>query len=268
MTPEEWDGCTDPQEILEFLHGTPRGGWLGWLGFGPRRGGPPPARPPDRRKLQLFACACCRRVQRFLAHEGSRQALVTSERHADGLADASTLEAARAAAWRVWDSYLVEGEGTARGPSFSPMPEPEALAALAALSAARGEAGDAAQAARAALRLARGSATPEERSAARDEEGGYQCALLRDLFNPFRPAPALAPAVLAWHGGAVVQLAQAAYEERELPSGHLDAARLAVLADMLEEAGCTDPALLGHLRSAGPHVRGCWAVDAVLACHG
>src|SRR5215831_12281245 len=33
------------------------------------------------------------------------------------------------------------------------------------------------------------------------------------------------PAWLAWHGGAVVKLAQALYEERELPSGHLDAAR-------------------------------------------
>jgi hypothetical protein len=61
-----------------------------------------------------------------------------------------------------------------------------------------------------------------------------------------------------------VNLAQALYEERELPSGHLDAARLAVLADMLEEAGCANPRLLGHLRGPGPHVRGCWAVDLVL----
>jgi hypothetical protein len=60
-----------------------------------------------------------------------------------------------------------------------------------------------------------------------------------------------------------VKLAQAVYEERELPSGHLDAARLAVLADMLEEAGATDPHLLGHLRSPGPHIRGCFAVDAL-----
>ena len=59
-------------------------------------------------------------------------------------------------------------------------------------------------------------------------------------------------------------MAQAIYDERELPSGHLDAARLAVLADMLEEAGCTDPELLGHLRGPGPHVLGCWALDAVL----
>jgi len=30
------------------------------------------------------------------------------------------------------------------------------------------------------------------------------------------------------------------------------------------DAGCTDAELIGHLRSRGPHVRGCWAVDLVL----
>jgi hypothetical protein len=52
----------------------------------------------------------------------------------------------------------------------------------------------------------------------------------------------------------------AAYEERELPSGHLNRHRLAVLADALEEAGA-DAELVGHLRGPGPHVRGCWVVD-------
>jgi hypothetical protein len=37
-----------------------------------------------------------------------------------------------------------------------------------------------------------------------------------------------------------------------------------VLADALEDAGCSDAGLLGHLRSPGPHVRGCWALDLVL----
>jgi hypothetical protein len=74
----------------------------------------------------------------------------------------------------------------------------------------------------------------------------------------------LDPARLAWQGGAVRKLAEAVYEERERPSGHLDAARLAVLADMLEEAGCADADLLRHLRGPGPHVRGCWAIDTLL----
>jgi hypothetical protein len=72
------------------------------------------------------------------------------------------------------------------------------------------------------------------------------------------------PAWTRWNGGVALRLAEAAYEERSLPRGTLDADRLAVLADALEEAGCADPDLLGHLRGPGPHVRGCWALDLVL----
>jgi hypothetical protein len=39
---------------------------------------------------------------------------------------------------------------------------------------------------------------------------------------------------------------------------------LLVLADALEDASCTDGGLLSHLRDKGPHVRGCFAVDAIL----
>jgi hypothetical protein len=53
-------------------------------------------------------------------------------------------------------------------------------------------------------------------------------------------------------------------EDRTLPAGTLDADRLAVLADALEEAGCDNAEVLGHLRSPGPHVRGCFAVDLCL----
>ena len=36
-----------------------------------------------------------------------------------------------------------------------------------------------------------------------------------------------------------------------------------VLSDALEEVGASGD-ILAHLRSPGPHVRGCWAVDLVL----
>jgi hypothetical protein len=87
---------------------------------------------------------------------------------------------------------------------------------------------------------------------------------MRDVFgNPFRSV-AVEPSWLAWNTGTIPTLAHAIYEERELPSGHLDAVRLALLADMLEDAGCTDPHILQHLRGPGPHVRGCWVVDHLL----
>src|SRR5262249_27906398 len=84
---------------------------------------------------------------------------------------------------------------------------------------------------------------------------GAIVALIRDIIgNPFRPVT-LNP---TWRTPAVTSLAQAAYDERHLPSGELDTQRLAILADALEEAGCTSAEILDHLRSPGPHVRGCW----------
>lgn len=86
-------------------------------------------------------------------------------------------------------------------------------------------------------------------------------ALVRDIFgNPFR-ALSLEQ---GFRGPQALSLARAAYDERTLPSGQLDNARLFVLSDALEEAGSTDEVLLAHLRSPGPHTRGCWALDLVL----
>jgi hypothetical protein len=90
---------------------------------------------------------------------------------------------------------------------------------------------------------------------------GLKADLLRDIFgNPFRPT-SLWP---DWLTPAVVDLAQAAYQRRQLPGGLLDPATLAVLSDALEEAGCTQADVLEHLRATGPHVRGCFAVDLCL----
>ena len=55
----------------------------------------------------------------------------------------------------------------------------------------------------------------------------------------------------------VVQLAQAIYDDRAFD-------RIPILADALEEAGCTEAAILGHCRQPGEHVRGCWVVDLLL----
>jgi hypothetical protein len=85
---------------------------------------------------------------------------------------------------------------------------------------------------------------------------------LRDIFGPLAFRPVRLDS--AWLTSSVLDIAQAAYDQRILPAGHLDPARLGVLADALEEAGCTDEEMLGHLRGPGPHVRGCFAVDLVL----
>jgi hypothetical protein len=85
-----------------------------------------------------------------------------------------------------------------------------------------------------------------------------QCAWLRCIFgSPFRAPAPLDPAVLAYNGGVARRLAECIYDGRRFED-------LPVLADLLEEAGLTDAALLGHLRGPGPHALGCHALDAVL----
>jgi hypothetical protein len=62
------------------------------------------------------------------------------------------------------------------------------------------------------------------------------------------------PSWLRWDQGAVEGLARRIRDEGDL-------AALSVLADALEDAGCTDEAILAHYREAGPHAQGCWVLD-------
>jgi hypothetical protein len=91
-------------------------------------------------------------------------------------------------------------------------------------------------------------------SNAQRAECAAQAALLRDLFGPlpFRPV-SIPQSVRAWHDATIQRLAEASYANRQLPSGTLEPEGLCVLADALEEAGCTDEDVLAHLRSPGPH---------------
>jgi hypothetical protein len=92
----------------------------------------------------------------------------------------------------------------------------------------------------------------------RDQSQRWQLAFFDDIFgNPFHP-PQIDPALLTWNGGTVPRMAESIYVDRAFD-------RLPVLADALEEAGCTNAEILAHLRGPGPHTRGCWALDAVLA---
>jgi hypothetical protein len=81
--------------------------------------------------------------------------------------------------------------------------------------------------------------------------------LLHDIIgNPFRPSIA-DPAWFAWRDGTLVWIAQTIYDERCFTD-------LPILADALEEAGCTHAAILAHCREPGEHVRGCWVLDLLL----
>src|SRR5262249_59253001 len=94
-------------------------------------------------------------------------------------------------------------------------------------------------------------------TAAVDRTGELEhlCALLRDIvFDPSATRPLIAP---DWLSSDVITLGRAVYDTGDFSIGP-------VLADALEDAGCTEVAILEHLRGPGPHVRGCWAVDLIL----
>ncbi len=195
------------------------------------------------RKLRLFACGCCRAIWHLIDDGHCRQAVEIAERFADG----QSTQRQVAAAYR-----RASGATTAANKAAAMTCD-----ALIGTSTAIEIAVCAADA------VAFSARQPET---AYEAETRNQARLWRELVgNPSRTGPAVDPAWLAWQGGAVTQLARAAHEERRLPEGTLDPARLAVLADALEDAGCADAELLGHLRGPGVHCRGCWALDLLLA---
>jgi hypothetical protein len=46
--------------------------------------------------------------------------------------------------------------------------------------------------------------------------------------------------------------------------GSRDFAPMPILADVLQDAGCSHPDILAHCRGDGPHARGCWVLDLIL----
>jgi hypothetical protein len=199
-------------------------------------------RKASDRKLRLFACGCCRQLWPFLRARACRAAVEQAERYADGQASKKSLTPVRAEARRATQ---VKDKFSSRAWAYD-----------ACLSVVKD--GPAPEVARAVTQYASAALLTKgvDLQSARDA----QAALLRDIFSPFRRLPL----PLAWQTPQLVALAQAAYDQRELPAGTLDLARLAVLADALEESGCDQADLLAHLRGPGPHVRGCWAVDLIL----
>jgi hypothetical protein len=261
-----WLACADPHRMLPCLRGK-----------------------ASDRKLRLFAVGCCTRVRHLLVQatvEGeTAAAALAALAWAEQFADVGALAGQRptfqcpTAAVSAAD-YALRAVRNALGepPPVSPSaitartysvtspvePWAEAERAAACLIEAR----------RAAASDAAGPAPPSAGPvwhaawrAGHDAEAAAQAALLRCVCgNPFRPAPAIEAAWLSWGGGTVGRLSRAAYDER-LADITLDPARLGVLADALEESGCADAGVLDHLRWAGPHVRGCFAVDAPLGLH-
>jgi hypothetical protein len=222
LTEESWETCKQPLVMLAWLQSRAS----------------VPKTKDGRRRLRLFACACARRYwdefgrQPHKNVDALRSGVEAAERFADGEMDRAAFEAAVAVARE-------EGQG------ISVLAAPAFIAGHATLAVAFEGAWEVARLGPCAGGDWSGPPFWAEQRA--------ECELLRDVFgNPFRPAKR--PACLPRRGGTIRALAETIYRDRTF-------AELPVLADALEDAGCSDDVILSHLRAPGPHVRGCWAVD-------
>jgi hypothetical protein len=248
--------------MLKFLDGRrPDGIWDLPIG---RRASP--------RKFRLFAAGCCRQFWHLLRDERSRQAVEIAEECIDRRIDHGTRIAAAA---RAFDATVFLRRMREQEIAVHPRRQPPTVAAsrsvliqtLGDLIRVAGPGPEPShrcpeeQAAHVAFRLTAwssfGGYDAAEGALALSPGEAYRgfCHLLRCVFgNPFRQPAARA----AWKTAAVLALARAVYDERRFSD-------LPILADALEEAGCDNADLLAHCRGPGPHVRGCWAVDLLLA---
>lgn len=204
-----------------------------------------------RRRLRLFACGCCRMEIKWLEGKG-RHALDVAERLADREATEEQRREAEQAVvqeanklWKFADRMRGATQRRLGKKYYALCAVREALAVVELHKAVGRSVNMLAN-----LEGRFGDISPEE-----GQQWLFAVAeTLRDVFgNPFRPVSFDS----AWRIAEVTALAQSIYNERRFSD-------LPVLADAIEKAGCTDRQLLGHLRSGGPHVRGCWAVDLLL----
>jgi hypothetical protein len=200
------------------------------------------------RKMRLAAIASCRLFSDSLLDKRSEQALEVAERFADHRATEAEREAARDNAWAV---VVAMGEAY-HGAVEAPGPTSEEDESF-------DDAHDVARAVWYAVSDEPEQAISALPSVRLEVYFSHIATILRDVYAPttrmaFNPC---------WLTSTVTDLANIIYEERKFDL-------MPVLADALEDGGCTDAHILEHCRLAndhyrlGLHWRGCWVLDLLL----
>lgn len=186
------------------------------------------------RKLRLYCCACCLRVQTQIGESG-RRALETSMRYADGDASSDELSSAR--------------DGFVRGVSLAPDDNfLENLTSRIACSREEGLMQRLRYSVIDACWYISGEITCHFDEPQASEEKAHHADLVRHIFgNPFRAAePQRA------YNLAIIRLAKRLYEGED------------VAAELCHELRATgSDELANHFQQPG-HPRGCWALDSLL----
>jgi hypothetical protein len=186
----------------------------------------------SQRKIRLFACFCCREIWHLLTDQRSRFAVEFAERFADGRGSRAERLSALGAAKDATTASQHQGEAVY-------------YAACAAEDLVFGD----------GIGLYDGSFHAKVAREHAHHDALSHPDLLREIIgNPFRSVGFDS----AWRTPDVAALATGIYESR-------DFSPMPILADALQDAGCTSEDILNHLRdSHATHVRGCWALDLVL----
>jgi hypothetical protein len=199
----------------------------------------------SERKWRLYRVACCRSIWRHINHGHGQRAVLVAERFADGEATLQEMtescEAVRAITDPGWQSFRNGHDSRLESTRRT-------LCALTATADAASE----------ELRFGSGPnvayALGTYQSAASLAEFARQASFLRCLVGEAFGPPVI---VSEWRTTTAVALAAHVYDSR-------DFSVLPILADALEDAGCDNTDVFDHCRGPGPHVRGCWVVDALL----
>ncbi|QEH34491.1 hypothetical protein OJF2_30300 [Aquisphaera giovannonii] len=224
MDMSQWMACNEPWEMLVFLE----------------------PRASDR-KLQLFAAACCRRAWSIGPDRRHEELVEAAERFANGWLSEAEFERCREAVIAMRED----------NPDEEPWSPSWCLTSATLHARGGGAARYAARFVANGLAVLAGEQESEAWHAALHDEMRHQCEILRDVIgDPFRPFR-FDPSWLSHEGRPAQRMA----EEME-ESGRYD--ELGRLADVLEQNGCKDLAVLEHCRRASGHVPGCWVIDALL----
>lgn len=247
MTEDQWIGSTNPTPMLRHV-----------------------GSKASARKLQLVGVASCKHTARVCRHElpSYREDvrvghLVTlAERHADG--EASREE------WRVGQDLALSmaSDWSDLGGADVVSPDTAFRSAIVALVSTPLLTSTERVLQWTAATVARAASAGQSRNRTQGIRR-WQADLFREVFgNPFAERSVI-PEWMSTGGSTIFPgwMIRVSETAKLLADGiQADQAfeRLPILADALEESGCTDTELLAHMREPGHHVRGCWALDLVL----